>query len=365
MSSDKSFAPTRPARASAMRLRLSEVATLVRGQLVGDADPWITGLAGIQDAGEGDLTFLAQRRYRAALAQSRAAAVIVDRRQLVDRPAVRVENPAFAFSQVLRRFSEATRHAFPRGVHPSAVVDASARLGADVAIGPFVVVESGVEIGDRSTVLAGSVIGRDSRLGDDCLLYPNVTVYEATTIGARVIVHAGAVIGSDGFGYVRENEGLAKVPHLGCVVIEDDVEIGANACIDRATTGVTRIGRGTKIDNLVQVAHNVRIGTASVLCAQAGVSGSTDIGSGVKIGGQAGIIGHAQIGDGAVIGAQSGVIGSVAPGATLSGYPARPHVQELRQRVLLARLPELLETLRDLRARLARLEKDTAEEPGA
>ena len=365
MRSDKSLAPTRPARASALRLRLSEVATLVRGQLVGDDDPWITGLAGIQDAGEGDLTFLAQRRYRAALAESRAAAVLVDRRQNVDRPAVRVEDPAVAFNQVLRRFSEATRRVFARGVHPTAVVDANARLGADVALGPHVVVESGAEIGDRCTVLAGSVIGKDVRLGDDCIVYPNVTVYEATEIGARVILHAGSVIGSDGFGYVPEEDHLAKVPHLGSVVIEDDVEIGANTCIDRATTGVTRIGRGTKIDNLVQVAHNVRIGASSVLCAQVGVSGSAQIGNGVKIGGQAGIIGHIQIGDGVVVGAQSGVIGALSPGCTVSGYPARPHVQELRQRVWLTRLPELLQAVRDLRARLARVENHATEEPDA
>ncbi|HZM15276.1 MAG TPA: UDP-3-O-(3-hydroxymyristoyl)glucosamine N-acyltransferase [Candidatus Krumholzibacteria bacterium] len=360
MSANKFVALARPAPALSVRLRLSEVAALVHGQLVGDEDPWITGLAGIHDAVEGDLTFLAQRRYRAALKHSRAAAVLVTPQESVDRPAVRVGDPALAFSLVLRRFSEATALSIPRGIHPTAVIDPSVRLGDEVAIGAHVVLESGVEIGDRATLLPGTVLRRDSRLGADCFIHPNVTIYPSTRIGDRVIVQAGAVIGSDGFGYVREHDTLHKVPHLGHVVIEDDVEIGANACIDRATTGTTTIGRGTKIDNLVQIAHNVKIGRTSVLCAQVGISGSTEIGAGVKLAGQAGVVGHIHIGDGAVIGAQSGVIGSVPAATTVSGYPARPHLKELRQRAVMARLPELLDTIRALEKRLEALERGNA-----
>jgi len=360
MSANKFAALAPSAPVPDVRLRLSEIAALVHGQLVGDEDPWITGLAGIHDAEEGDLTFLAQRRYRGALKHSRAIAVLVDAHEIVDRPAVRVADPALAFSQVLRRFSEATARSIPRGIHPTAVVDPSVHLGRDVAIGAHVVLESGVAIGDRTTLLPGTVLLRDVRVGADCLLYPHVTLYDSTCIGDRVIVHAGAVIGSDGFGYVREHDTLHKVPHLGHVVVEDDVEIGANTCIDRATTGITRIGRGSKIDNLVQVAHNIKIGRSSVLCAQVGVSGSTEIGDGVKIGGQAGLAGHIHVGHGATIGAQSGVFGSVAPGAKLSGYPARPHVKELRQLAAVARLPELLETLRELRQRVDELERQHA-----
>ncbi len=342
---------------SSLRLRLSEVATLVGGTCVGDADPWITGVAGIPDATDGDLTFLAQRRYRVALRHCRAAAVLVDPDESVDRPAVRVENPALAFAIMLHRFATAARKNWPRGIHPTASVEDSVELGQDVAVGAHVVLQSGVRVGARTTLLPGTVVLRNARLGADCLVYPNVTIYDGTEIGDRVVLHGGVVIGSDGFGYVREDDTLHKVPHLGHVVIEDDVEIGANSCIDRATTGTTRVRRGTKIDNLVQIAHNVKIGESSLLCAQVGVSGSTELGSNVKIAGQVGIVGHIVIGDGAVIGAQRGVPKSVPAHSAVSGYPALPHTRELRQQAALARLPDLLDTVRELEQRLLLLEE--------
>jgi len=344
-------------RSDAPCLLLSEVARLVGGDRVGSANPPLTGVAGIREAETGDLTFVAQRRYESHLQTTRASAVIVGRDTVVHLPAVRVDNPALAFMKVVRVFGESVRLTFPRTVHPSAVIDDSVVLGADVSIGAHVVLEGGVVVGDRSTILPGTVILRHSRIGADCIVYPNVVLREYTEVGDRVVLHAGVVLGSDGFGYVHDGTRHHKVPQIGRVVIEDDVEIGANTCIDRATTGVTRVRRGTKIDNLVQVAHNVEIGEDSVLCAQVGVSGSTQLGSRVTLAGQAGLVGHIRIGDGATVGAQGGVTKSVPAGTSVSGYPARPHHLAVRQQAALARLPELLDTVRQLAARIAELEQ--------
>lgn len=356
MSVNRTVALTRKPRSEPVCLRLSEIATMIGGDHVGDGDPLISGLAGIEDAGLGDLTFLSRRRYRRKLATTRASAAIVGRADQVTIPAVRVDDPALAFTIVLRYFADAMKPLCARTIHPTAVLDDSVRLGTDVAIGANVVVEDGVEIGDRCTILPGTVVLRDAVLGNDCFIHANVTIREAVRLGDRVVVHAGAVLGSDGFGYVQNGAILHKVPHVGTVEIGDDVEIGANACIDRATTGVTRIGRGTKIDNLVQIAHNVKVGESSVLCAQVGVSGSTEIGCGVTLAGQVGLVGHIRIGDQAVVGAQSGVCKSVPAGRMVSGYPAQPHWVELRRQAALSRLPGLLETVRELRRRLDALE---------
>ncbi len=356
MSVNKTVALTRKPRVEPVCLRLSEIATLVGGDPAGSDDPLVSGVAGIEDAGPGDLTFLAHGRYRKKLRDTRASAVLVRRDEPVDIPAVRVDDPALAFTIVLRKFADAGKPLCARAIHPTAVIDDSVRLGVDVAIGANVVLEEGVEVGDRSTILPGTVILRDARVGADCLIYPNVTIREDVRLGDRVIVHPGAVLGGDGFGYVPNGRLLHKIPHVGTVEIGDDVEIGANACIDRATTGVTRIGRGTKIDNLVQIAHNVKIGESSVLCAQVGVSGSTEIGNGVTLAGQVGLVGHIRIGDQVMVGAQSGVSKSIAPKHKVSGYPATEHATELRQRAALSRLPGMLETVRDLRRRLDALE---------
>lgn len=352
MSVNKTVALTRKPRVEPVCLRLSEIATLVGGDRVGDADPQITGVAGVEDAGPGDLTFLSDGRYRKKLRDSRATAVLVRRDEPVEIPAVRVDDPALAFTLVLRRFAEALPPVCARAIHPTAVVDESVQLGVEVAIGANVVIDEGVSIGDRTTILPGTVILRDVVIGDDCYLHANVTVRERVRLGDRVVVHPGAVLGSDGFGYAKNGSMLHKIPHIGSVEIDDDVEIGANACIDRGTTGVTRVGRGTKIDNLVQIAHNVKVGESSVLCAQVGVSGSTEIGHGVTLAGQAGLVGHIRIGDGASVGAQGGVIGSIPAGRAVSGYPAREHAAALRQQAALSRLPGLIETVRDLRRRL-------------
>jgi len=343
-------------------LSLAEVAHLVGGEMVGGSNPLITGVAGIRDAQPGELTFLGARRYQAYLQTTRASAVLVGRTEAVHQPVVRVDNPALAFMKVLRYFSDAVTLTFPRTVHPTAILDETVHLGRDVSIGAHVVIEGGVTIGDRTVILPGTCILRHSRVGSDCMLYPNVVLREYTEIGDRVIVHAGAILGSDGFGFLSDGGAHLKVPQIGHVVIEDDVEIGANSCIDRATTGITRVRRGTKIDNLVQVAHNVEIGEDSILCAQVGVSGSTVVGSRVKLAGQAGLTGHIRIGDGATVGAQGGVTKSVPADTVWSGYPAREHLSALRQYAALIRLPGALDELRRLAARVAVLESGSDRE---
>ena len=356
MSVNKTVALARKPRAIPVCLRLSEIATMVDGTRIGDVDPMILGLASLDEADSGELTFLARRGFRRKLATTRAAAVLVSREEAVAIPAIQVDDPALAFTIVLRHFADAAKPLRVRSIHPTASVDDGAQLGTDVAIGANVVIEDGVEIGDRTTILPGTVILRDARLGSDCVIHANVTICESVRLGDRVVVHAGAVLGSDGFGYVPNGKILHKVPHIGGVEVGDDVEIGANTCIDRSTTGVTRIGRGTKIDNLVQIAHNVTIGESSVLCAQVGVSGSVEIGDGVTLAGQVGLAGHLRVGDQAVVGAQSGVVKSVPPRTRVSGYPARRHITALRQQAALSWLPGLMETVRELRRRLDAME---------
>jgi UDP-3-O-[3-hydroxymyristoyl] glucosamine N-acyltransferase len=337
---------------------LSEIADIVGGTLTNGADPIITGVAGIREAAPGDLTFLASRRYRKDLDSCQASAVLIDEDQPTSLPGIRTRNPALAFMLVLRRFAEAQQRRHEIGIHPTAVVDEEAHLGHNVSIGAHVVIEAGVEIGDGSIILPGTVILQDCRIGRDCLLHANVTLYERTELGNRVILQSGAVLGSDGFGFVKEGEIIHKVPHIGRVVVEDDVEIGANSCIDRATTGTTRIGRNTKIDNLVQVGHNVTVGQRGMLCAQVGLSGSTEVGDRVTLAGQVGVVGHVRIGDDSVVAAQGGVSKSVPDGEVWSDSPALPHKEALRKQAATVRLPEVFDELRQLRKRLAQLEAE-------
>jgi len=328
---------------------LGELARLVGGSLEGDGRVEIYGVAGIREAGPGDITFVANPSYEQYVSTTRAAAVIASPDLPLTGHAIRLENPYYAYLQVLEVFAHEAEIHYPRGVHQTAVVDESAVLGDNVAIGPFCQVCTGVSIGSGTTVLAGTFIGQGVSVGPDCLIYPNVTVREGSQIGCRVILHPGVVIGSDGFGFARNGgETNYKVAQIGTVEIEDDVEIGANSCVDRATTGKTRIGRGTKIDNLVQIAHNVVIGKNSVIAAQVGISGSTELGENVTLAGQSGLVGHIQIGDNAVVGAQGGVTRSVPANTVVSGYPAREHGFARRVWACSARLPELFKRVRDL-----------------
>jgi len=341
---------------------LSELAGLLGAVVVGDGSIEIHGVTGIQEAGPGDLTFLANPKYEKYLAETSASAVIVSpdyraRCEELGKPALVVENPYSAFASAVTTYLEPSL-GLPRGVHPTAVVDEAAEIGREAAVGAHVVVAAGARLGDRVVVHPGAYIGTDVTVGADSIVYPNATIRRGSAIGERVIIHSGSVIGSDGFGFARETEGHRKIPQVGNVVIEDDVEVGANACIDRATVGTTRIGRGTKIDNLVQIGHNVRIGEGSIVVAQVGISGSTRLGRNVVLGGQVGVAGHIEIGDGVMVGAQSGVTRSVPNGEVVSGYPARRHSLSKRLYACLQRLPSLFERTRDLERRIGKLEED-------
>ncbi len=336
---------------------LEELAEITGGEVLGDKGVRIVGVAGIREAGEGDITFLANPKYEPYLATTNASAVVADHDGGGDTAIIKVPNPSLAFLKIVSLFAENPFDKYPRGTHPTAMVHESSKIGKDVSIGPYVVVGKNVVIGDRSTILPLTCIFDDVKIGDDCLLFSSVVIKDRCEIHNRVIIHSGAVVGSDGFGYAKEGSNHQKIPQIGIVRLEDDVEIGANTTIDRATTGVTLIKRGTKIDNLVQIAHNVVVGEDSVLAAQVGVSGSTELGNNVTLAGQAGLIGHIRIGDGAMVGAQGGVTKSIDPGMRVSGYPAREHNYARKIYAASTRLPEMLKELRELRKRVMELER--------
>jgi len=345
-----------------MGIRLDEIARSVEGKLVGDGAIAIRSVEPIEEAGEGAISFVANRRYRRFLSSTKASAVIVppELEQDAVGPCIVSSNPYLCLQKVVRLF-HGDGVVFPKGVHETAIVGTDVRLGEDVYLGPYGVIEDGCELGDGVIIGAGSFVGQGSRIGDRTILYPNVTVYHGTEIGRAVIVHSGTTIGSDGFGFAFDGTRYHKIPQIGKVVIEDEVEIGASSAIDRAALGVTRIGRGTKIDNLVQIGHNVTVGTYTVIAGQVGISGSTKIGSAVQIGGQVGLAGHIVIGDRARIGAQAGVTKSVPEGRIVSGYPARPHREEMRIEAAQARLPELLRRMKEQEKRIEALEEKLQE----
>lgn len=337
---------------------LSDIARQVGGTLVGKADPWITGAAGLTDAGPGDVTFVADRKYLALLPACRAAGVIIGPGMTVALPAVRVDNPYEAFVALLEEARPDLDRIFPPERHPTAVVAADADVAAAAAIGPYCVIGPGAAIGPGTRLGAQVVVGADVRIGRDCLVYPQVVLREGSILGDRVVVHAGAVIGSDGFGYLPGPAGLRKIPQVGIVQIEDDVEIGAGTCIDRATTGRTVIGAGTKIDNQVQIAHNVTVGRNCALSAQTGISGSAVVGDGVVAGGQVGIGDHLKVGARARLGGRAGVWRDLPDGAEVFGYPALDVRETFRITGALRKLPELLRRVARLEHQIPR--RDTA-----
>lgn len=339
-----------------MRMRLGELAEKLGLPLHGNPEIEITGVAGIREAQAGDLSFLGSPKYEPYLASTVASAIIMPEVRADCRIAVLLSpDPRLAFVRALKLF-EGNRLGIEPGIHATAIIGRNVTLGADVAIGPHVVIAEDVVLGDRTAILAGSYVGRGVRIGADGLVYPNVVIREDSIIGARVILHAGVVIGADGFGFARDGETIRKIPQIGNVEIGDDVEIGANSTIDRATTGTTRIGSGTKLDNLVMIAHNVQVGRNGFLCAQVGVSGSTVVGDNVTFAGQSGVIGHVEIGDGVQVGAQGGVTKSIPAGTSVSGYPALPHQQARRIYASLRFLPEMIRSMRDLARRVAEIE---------
>ncbi|MGE5189821.1 MAG: UDP-3-O-(3-hydroxymyristoyl)glucosamine N-acyltransferase [Gemmatimonadota bacterium] len=332
----------------ANEIRLSELAARIGARLVGE-DAVVTGIAPIEAAGPGEVTFLANPKY-ARFARASAASAIIAKEPLEGARAAFLvaANPYYAFACALEEFHPASRP--EPGVSPQAFVHPGARLGREATVAPFAVVEEGASIGDRTVLFAGAVVGKGASVGDDCRLYPHVVLYHDVRVGSRVILHAGCVIGSDGFGFAPGPSGYRKIPQVGTVEIGDDVEIGANTTIDRAVLGVTRVARGTKLDNLVQVAHNVEIGPDTVIAAQAGISGSCRVGGRVMIGGQAGLAGHLEIEDGIMLGAQCGVAGTLraSEAKVWSGTPAIPHPAWLRVSTLLPKLPELFRRVRRL-----------------
>jgi UDP-3-O-[3-hydroxymyristoyl] glucosamine N-acyltransferase len=342
---------------------LAELARELGAELDGDGTIEIQGVAGIREARPGDVTFIANARYENYLGETRASAVICARTtQAAAIPLLRVDNPYLAFQRVVRIFRPDAHRPEP-GIHPTAVIAPDAVLGAGVSIGPHCVIAAGARLGDRVVVMAGGYVGHSVTIGEDTFLYPHVTVREECAIGARCILHAGVVVGSDGFGFAFDAGRYHKVPQVGNVEIGDDVEIGANTTVDRATTHSTRIGDGTKIDNLVQIGHNVTVGRHGIIVAQAGISGSTELEDFVTIAGQSGIAGHLRIGTGATIAGQSGVVHSVEPKATVAGYPAIHHALWKRVMILLQRLPQLFKQTQTLERRVEKLEHERHREP--
>jgi UDP-3-O-[3-hydroxymyristoyl] glucosamine N-acyltransferase len=333
-------------------LSLTEVAALVGGRLVGDRASVVRGVAPLASAGPDEIAPFAAARYRADVAASRAGSLLVatDLEQGLDdaRPRVVVADPHAALIPLLTHLhGEVAPHP---GVHPSAVVGPGVELGTNVAVGPLAVLGEGCRIGAGARIGAHAVVGAGCRVGPGSTLHPHVTLYPGAVVGARVILHAGVRVGADGFGFVFAGGAHQKVPQVGGCVIEDDVEIGANSTVDRGSIGDTVIGRGSKLDNLVHVGHNVRIGPHCILTGMVGIAGSTTIGAGVMFAGQSGVAGHLTIGDGARIGAKSAVLQDVPAGATVMGIPASDHGPMKRAFALFPRLPELFQRLRALEA---------------
>jgi UDP-3-O-[3-hydroxymyristoyl] glucosamine N-acyltransferase len=337
----------------------AQLAQKLGAELIGDGTLEITGFAPADHAQPGHLTFAENEVYFAKAEQGLATAILVGGNiSSTTKTLLRVKNPRVAFAKVLPLFfSEAP---LPAGVHPTAVVAKSAQVDSTAHIGPHCVVGERVKVGVRSVLLGGNYLGDDTKLGDDVRLFPNVVVYPNSEIGHRVRIHAGASIGGDGFGYVFDAGQHLKVLQVGNVIIGDDVEIGANACIDRGALGATVIGRGTKIDNLVQVAHNVVVGEGCLLVGQSGIAGSTQFGNYVVIAAQAGVAGHLKIGNQVTIAAQSGVINDIPDGEKWFGSPAGPDRETKRQYIVARRLPEMLRRLNELEKKLAELSATNA-----
>jgi len=340
-----------------MDITLGDLARKVGGTVTGDASARITGLAGLNRAGPGDMCFLRPQASPEVLAKTRAEAVVVaDHVEAPGLNLLKVSDPETTFNRIAREFGPEPPPV-PRGVHPTAIIDGAARVDPTCAIGPYVVIEAGAEIGPRTQIGAQGYVGHDVKVGADCRFFPRVVVRENTLVGDRVVLESGAVIGSDGFGFEPGPDGPRRIPQLGRVVLEDDVEIGANSTVDRARLDETRIGRGSKLDNLVQIGHNVELGVANMLAAQVGLAGTAKVGNGVVMGGQAGVSGHLTIGDGARLAARAGIMRSVDPGADMFGAPALPAAKQKRIFLLEQELPNLYKRLKKLEQKVARIEE--------
>jgi UDP-3-O-[3-hydroxymyristoyl] glucosamine N-acyltransferase len=334
---------------------VGELAALVDGSVVGDDTIEISGISTIEDSRSGDVTFAENARLLGSAARSLASAVIAPQNgPAIEKPLIRVKNPKFAFAQVLRIFAPEAK--IYKGIHGTAQIDPTAVLGDNVSVHASAVIGENAVIGANTVIFPFTFIGDNVTIGSDCVVYPHVVLHDNTEIGNNVIVHSGSVLGTDGFGYMFIEDRHYKIPQIGRVIVGDDVEIGANVTIDKARTGSTRIGRGTKIDNLVHIGHNCTIGDHSVIVAQVGISGSVRIGKGVILAGQAGVKDHVTIGDGAIVAAKTGVIGDIPAGQFVSGHYGRPHGEDLRARASAQSIPKMIKELRAMERRLALLE---------
>jgi len=338
-------------------MKLSELAQILSGEVEGE-DLEITGVNTLAEAVPGQISFLSNTRYAKLLSSTQASAVILDRKQPHPGiPVIRTDDPYAATMITVKIF-------YPRpdpvitGVHKSAVISDSAQIGKDIGIAAGVVIGDKVKIGHRVAIGANAVIEDNCEIGDDTRIHAGVVIRHGCKVGKRVIIHPGAVIGAEGFGFAPVEGRFEKIPQVGIVIIDDDADIGANTCIDRAFLGATRIGKGVKLDNLIQIGHNVEVGDHTVIAGQTGISGSTKVGRGVMMGGQVGIVGHIEIHDGAKIGAQSGVTKDVPPGVTVFGYPARPIMETKRIEASLKKLPELVQKLNKLESSVNRAKED-------
>jgi UDP-3-O-[3-hydroxymyristoyl] glucosamine N-acyltransferase len=336
-------------------VKLRDLAERLECRLDGNGELEIARVSGIQDAEPGDITFLANPKYEKTLRLTRASAVILrDDAPAAPCAMLRARDPYLAFARAVSLFAPAWRPA--PGVHALAAVAATAHMGADVSLGAFVAIGEGASVGDRTVIFPNVTVGPGARIGADCVIHSNVAIRERVSIGDRVILQNGVVVGSDGYGFVRRGDGThEKIPQVAAVVIEDDVELGANTTVDRPAVGETRIRAGAKIDNLVQIGHGVVVGRNALMAAQVGIAGSTQVGDDVIFGGQVGVGGHLTIGRGAVAVGQSGVTNSLDPGALVAGYPAIDNREWRKASVIFRRLPELKRRIEELEARLAKL----------
>ena len=335
-----------------MQLKITDIAKLVAGEIEGDESLYITSVNKIEEAEKGELSFISNPKYAKFIETTNAEAVLVSKDfPETEKTIIRTDNAYLAFLKILRLFHPGVS-TLESGIHSTAVIDSSSQLGENVSIGAYVAIGKNCRIGNNVKLYPCVVLSDDVEIGEDSILYPNTTVREQVKIGKNVIIHNGTVVGSDGFGFAREGQIYHKIPQVGTVVIEDNVEIGSNCTIDRATLGETRVRKGAKLDNLVQVAHNVVIGENTVIAAQTGISGSTKVGKNVIIGGQVGFVGHIEIGDNTTIGAQSGVSKDLPANSIYFGYPAKPIMQAKREEAALRKLPDLLKRISELERQL-------------
>lgn len=338
-----------------MEKTLKELAEVVGGEVVGRGELLIKGVAPLESAVEGDITFITSSKYAEQVKTTAASAVIVPPEIAVEgKNLIVCKNPQLAFAKVLTIFT--SRHYKAKGIDKRAYIGRNPKLGKDVTVYPFAYIGDNAEIGDRTVIHPGAHVGNGCRLGEEVVIYPNATIMDGCIIGNRVIIYPGAVIGSDGFGFARDGKKHYKIPQIGIVQIDDDVEIGANTTIDRASFGKTWIKRGTKIDNLVQVAHNDVIGEDCILVAQSGVAGSSKLGSNVILGGQVGVGDHINIGDNVMVAGQAGVTSDIPDNQVMSGYPTIPHREWLKASLTFPHLPEMRKSINELKKKVAELE---------